>query len=302
MPAPATAAEIRQVNMAYHDGAAAGYDAKWGIDFRPGAVEQVQAKLAKVLGREPTSLGHCLEIGAGTGYLSLNLLLAGLIERSCCTDISEGMIALLRANADRLGLDVETAVCDAEALPFPDGSFDTVIGHAVLHHLPDPVRALRECRRVLRPGGIIAFAGEPSQSGHSLARVPKRAALLLAPAWRAAMRAAPGTPGHNDGGAENHAMEGRVDVHTFTPTALQSSAISAGFADVRVTGEELLANVFGWVSRTLEATAAPETIPFAWRRFAFRGYRALQLVDSTVLEGRLPAAAFYNLMVTARRP
>ena len=63
------------------------------------------------------------------------------------------MVATLGRNARRLGLDVQTARADAEALPFADQSFDLVLGHAVLHHLPNLRRAFAEFHRVLRPGG-----------------------------------------------------------------------------------------------------------------------------------------------------
>src|SRR3712207_3718197 len=178
MAAPATADAIRDVNTRYHDDAAATYDAKWGIDFGPMGGEQVMGKLSKALGgslpAEP--FGDALEIGAGTGYFALNLLLAGRVRRATCTDISPGMLDVLRGNADRLGLDVDAVACDAEALPFDDESFDLVIGHAVLHHLPHLDRAFAEFRRVLRPGGVVAFCGEPSRGGDQLATVPKRLA------------------------------------------------------------------------------------------------------------------------------
>src|SRR5205085_2813205 len=106
-----------------------------------------------------------LEIGAGTGYFTLNLLLAGVIEEAVATDISRGMLDELERSAGRLGLSVETACCDASALPFEDGSFDIVFGHAVLHHLPDLDAAFAEFRRVLRPGGTVVFCGEPSLYG-----------------------------------------------------------------------------------------------------------------------------------------
>ena len=77
---------------------------------------------------------------------------------------------------------------EAEELPFEDESFDLVFGHAVLHHIPDLDKAFAEFRRVLRPGGAIAFAGEPSRYGDRLAALPKRAGLLAAPAWRRADR------------------------------------------------------------------------------------------------------------------
>src|SRR5205085_4840113 len=122
-----------------------------------------------------------LEIGAGTGYFSLNLLRSGVIGRATCSDISAGMLATLRENARRLALEVRTERVDAERLPFAAGSFDLVLGHAVLHHIPDLRRAFAEFARVLAPGGTLLFAGEPSRVGDRLARIPKRAASTVAP-------------------------------------------------------------------------------------------------------------------------
>jgi ubiquinone/menaquinone biosynthesis C-methylase UbiE len=303
MPAPAsaTADEIRSVNASYHDGAAAGYDAKWGIDYGEVGRQQVLGKVRKALGGLP-SFGRSLEIGAGTGYFSLNMLQSGVVADAVCTDISRGMLDALQGNADRLGLDVTTVACDAERLPFDDASFDLVFGHAVLHHLPGLDRAFGEFRRVLRPGGRLFFAGEPSRYGDRLADVPKRAATYAAPLWRALMRASPARNGHHDGGEDNHRLEALVDVHAFTPDQLAGLARDAGFDDVRVRGEELLANWFGWANRALEATAEPHEVPWAWKVYAFRGYLALQEVDRRLLEPRLPPAIFYNLIVSATNP
>jgi len=300
-PAPATAEEIRDVNTRYHDGAAADYDAKWGIDFGEIGRAQVLGKLRKALGGELRSFDRSLELGAGTGYFSLNLLQAGVISEATCTDISQGMVDALAANADRLGLEVTAQIADAEALPFADASFDLVLGHAVLHHLPDLDQAWREIHRVLAPGGVAIFAGEPSEYGDRIANVPKRAASRLAPAWRTLMRAQPASEGNLDGGAENHQLESMVDVHAFTPEQLAAAPRNVPFADVTVRGEELLANWFGWANRALEATADPETVPWAWKMYAFRGYIGLQAVDRVLLEPRLPPAIFYNLMITARK-
>jgi SAM-dependent methyltransferase len=303
MPAPAsaTADQIRAVNASYHDGAAAGYDAKWGIDYGGIGRQQVLGKVRKALGGLP-SFGRALEIGAGTGYFSLNMLQAGAIADAVCTDISPGMLETLQANARRLDLDVETVACDAEQLPFADEGFDLVFGHAVLHHVPDLDRAFGELRRVLRPGGRLFFAGEPSRYGDRIADVPKRAATYAAPLWRAAMRASPSRNGHQDGGQDNHRLEALVDVHAFTPDQLASYARRAEFEGVRVRGEELLANWFGWANRALEATAEPDEVPWAWKVYAFRGYLALQEVDRRLLEPRLPPAIFYNLILSAAKP
>ena len=301
MGAPATAEEIRDVNTRYHDDAAETYDAKWGINFGPVGYEQVAGKLRKVLGDEPRGIGDALEIGAGTGYFSLNLALAGAVERVTCTDISPGMLEVLEGNAERLGLDVRTAACEASALPFEDASFDLVLGHAVLHHLPDLEGSFAEFHRVLRPGGRIVFAGEPSRVGDRIASWPKRAAYRAAPAWRRLVRAREAEHKGNHGSADP-LLETMVDVHAFVPEDLQRAARSAGFEDVNVRGEELLANWFGWANRTLESTADPDTVPWLWLQYAFRGYLTLQKVDVALLEGRLPPAIFYNLMVAATRP
>jgi ubiquinone/menaquinone biosynthesis C-methylase UbiE len=298
----ASAEEIRDVNTRYHDGAAAGYDSKWGIDFGEIGQAQVLGKLRKLLrGSDGLRFERALEIGAGTGYFSLNLGQAGVVGHATCTDISPGMLATLQANAGKLGIDVEATACDAEDLPFADASFDLVFGHAVLHHLPDLDRAFSEFRRVLRPGGIVAFAGEPSRHGDRIAAVPKRAGLAVAPLWRRLVRV-PAAAVNGSGPGDDHALEGLVDVHAFAPADLERHARGAGFADVRVRGEELLANWFGWFNRTLEATAEHDRIPFGWFRYAYRGYLVLQKVDAKLLEPHLPPAGFYNLMLTARKP
>jgi len=302
MAAPTSPDAIRDVNTRYHDGAAADYDAKWGIDWGQIGREQVLVKIRKALGGAIPTFGRSLEVGAGTGYFSLHLLMAGVVGAATCTDISPGMVDVLRGNADRLGLQVDARVADAEALPFADESFDLVVGHAVLHHLPDLQQAFSEFFRVLRPGGAVVFAGEPSRYGDRLAGVPKRAATAVAPVWRAAVRASAASEGLSDGGVDNHELEQHVDVHAFVPGDLEVVARDAGFGEVHVRGEELLANWFGWTNRALEATAVPDEVPMAWKQYAFHGYLALQKVDRGLLEGRLPAAVFYNLLISARKP
>jgi ubiquinone/menaquinone biosynthesis C-methylase UbiE len=300
MPTALSAAEIRDANTRYHDVAAEHYDSKWGIDFGELGSSQVRAKVRKALGRQPDHYLRSLEIGSGTGYFTLNLLRAGLIGEATCSDISPGMLETLQANAARLGLDVTTEPADAERLPFADESFDLVLGHAVLHHIPDLPRAFSEFERVLAPGGTVLFAGEPSRYGDRLARVPKRFATTVAPLWRRAIGA--GSAPASGEEESDVALEALVDIHAFGPGELARIARTAGLEDVRVTGEELLANWFGWANRTLEASADPDDVPWAWRMYAYRGYLLLQELDRRLLESRLPPAIFYNLMLAARKP
>ena len=297
MAAPAAPDEILDVNRRYHDVAARDYDAKWGISFGEIGRRQVLGKVRKLLGARPGPFPRALEIGAGTGYFSLNLMQDGVIGAATCTDISPGMLETLERNAAELGLEVETAACDASELPFEDESFDLVLGHAVLHHLPDLDRAFAEFWRVLAPGGTLFFAGEPSRHGDRIAAVPKRAALRVAPTWRRLLRARPAV---DAGGDEDHALEAIVDVHAFAPGDLSECASQAGFEAVRVQGEELVANWFGWFNRTLEATAEPSDIPWAWIQYAYRGYVALQAVDRA--RARAAPAAPPLLQPDARGP
>jgi len=214
MAAPATAEEIHEVNVRYHDLAAEHYDAKWGIDYGALGQSQVTGKLAKALGGK---LGHYergLEIGAGTGYFGINLALAGTIDDYTASDISPGMLSVLSKTATTLGVDATTVCTEAAELPFEDESFDIVFGHAILHHLPDLDGAFSEFLRVLRPGGAIAFCGEPSHYGDRLAELPKRAAWRLSPAWRTVLRARPaerdGSGGRSPGCRSRRSGTGRA--------------------------------------------------------------------------------------------
>jgi len=304
MPASPTATpdHIKDVNTRYHDAAADEYDAKWGIDFGATGQKQVRQKLAKALdGLDGERFPDALEIGSGTGYFSLNLLQLGTIERLTATDISPGMLQRLSATAEGLGLEAETVATEAEELPFEDESFDLVFGHAVLHHIPDLDRAFAEFRRVLRPGGAIAFCGEPSRYGDRLAAAPKRAGMVVAPAWRRLVGAeARSVPEMDLSGS--HALEGEVDVHAFAPADLRRLLRDSNFERQRVGGEELLANAWGWGLRTVEASAEPDSVSWTWRRFAFNSYIALQRLDTKALEPYLPAELFYNLLLSGRKP
>ncbi|GAC1317832.1 MAG: class I SAM-dependent methyltransferase [Thermoleophilaceae bacterium] len=295
-----SADQIRDVNARYHDVAAGDYDRKWGISYSEPGRALVLSKLTKALGGHPGRLVRTLEIGAGTGYFSINLALAGVIADPVATDISRGMLDELERSANECGVNIETRRCEAERLPFADASFDLVFGHAVLHHLPDLDAAFAEFRRVLQPGGRIAFCGEPSKHGDRLARVPKRAALRVAPLWRRLVGAAPRVERFTGPGeAAEHDLEHVVDVHAFTPSQLDSLARRAGFDSVRTSGEELVAGWFGWANRTLESTADAGTIPRAWRLYAYRGYQMLKVLDDSLLEPHLPPAMFYNLLMSA---
>ena len=97
-----------------------------------------------------------LELGCGTGSMWQGAtLLAGC--RLTLTDFSEGMLAEARLNTAHLSGTAFRQV-DAQDIPFPDSSYDIVIANMMLYHVPDIPRALREIRRVLKPGGLFYAA------------------------------------------------------------------------------------------------------------------------------------------------
>jgi SAM-dependent methyltransferase len=94
-----------------------------------------------------------LEIGVGLGTDHVQFARAG--ARLSGVDLTEHGIDLVRRRLELEGLASDLRQADAEHLPFADGSFDVVYSWGVLHHTPDTDRAVREARRVLRPGGRL---------------------------------------------------------------------------------------------------------------------------------------------------
>ncbi|MFJ9576072.1 class I SAM-dependent methyltransferase [Streptomyces sp. NPDC101191] len=98
-----------------------------------------------------------LDVGCGPGTITADLAARVAPGRVTAVDAAEDVLVKARAVAAERGLgNVEFAVADVHALDFPDDSFDIVHAHQVLQHVGDPVQALREMRRVCRPGGVVA--------------------------------------------------------------------------------------------------------------------------------------------------
>lgn len=118
--------------------------------------------------------GRVLEIGAGTG---LNLShYPDAIDELVLAEPSEPMAGRLEARLAKLGRSARIVAEPAEALPFEDGYFDTVVSTLVLCTVVDPDRALAEVRRVLRPGGRLLFCEHVRSDSPRLARWQDRLA------------------------------------------------------------------------------------------------------------------------------
>jgi SAM-dependent methyltransferase len=98
-----------------------------------------------------------LDAGCGPGTITADLATMITPGRVTALEVTAPALDLARAEVDRRGLtNVDFAVGDVQALDFADDTFDVVHAHQVLQHVGDPVAALREFRRVTRPGGVIA--------------------------------------------------------------------------------------------------------------------------------------------------
>ncbi|GAA4413005.1 class I SAM-dependent methyltransferase [Actinokineospora soli] len=290
-------------NVLYHDWEAGTYDEKWSISYDERCISYATERFKAVAG----DLGpyeNAMELGSGTGFFLLNLMQGGVIKKGHVTDLSPGMVEVALRNARGLGLDVEGRVADAEGIPYEDESFDLVIGHAVLHHIPDVPAAMREVRRVLKPGGRFVFAGEPTKIGDKYARKLGQATWWLTTnatkfgplqAWRKPQE-------ELDESSRAAALEAVVDLHTFDPSALEDVCRAAGLVDVRAVTEEFAAALFGWPVRTFEAAVPREKLGFGWAMFAYRTWQRLSWLDERVLRKVLPRELFYNVLITGRKP
>jgi ubiquinone/menaquinone biosynthesis C-methylase UbiE len=150
---------------------AALYDRMGAASEREGLAARRHELLADARGR-------VLEVGAGTG-INLEHYPEG-IEELVLVEPERAMVRKLEQRLRELGREARIVEADAEALPFPDASFDAVVCTLVLCNVGNPQSALRELRRVLRPGGSFLFLEHVRSDDPRTARLQDR----VNPAWR----------------------------------------------------------------------------------------------------------------------
>jgi len=154
----------RRVQRYGWDLAAAAYEALWQAQLAP-----AQAKLLACAAPAPGE--RVLDVACGTGLVAFAAAQAvGPAGAVLGVDLSGAMVESARRRARGRGLEnTRFARMDAESLDLRDGSFDVALCALGLMYVPDPAQALREMRRVLRPGGrlVVAVWGERSRCGWS---------------------------------------------------------------------------------------------------------------------------------------
>ena len=139
----------RQVQLLF-DAKAGNWAAKYAPD---GRLARRLTQLAAAIGYLMPTRGRVLDLGCGTGELARHLAGAGLRVTGC--DISPSMLG--QAAAADPGAAAEWIQLDPDwrTLPFATASFDAVLAASVLEYVGSPAAVLRECARVLRPGGVL---------------------------------------------------------------------------------------------------------------------------------------------------
>ncbi|WPP06051.1 metalloregulator ArsR/SmtB family transcription factor [Methylocella tundrae] len=130
--------------------------------------ERVEAAILEAVGTGP--FNAALDLGTGAGRMLE--ILAPLATRAVGVDQSPQMLSVARARIERIGLrNAQLRQGDIYALPVEPDFYDLVVMHQVLHYLDDPLRAIREATRALRPGGrlvIVDFAPHEEESLRSV--------------------------------------------------------------------------------------------------------------------------------------
>jgi len=295
--------DLRKANEIFHDCESRIYDSKWGILYDLENAARVRKKFEKLLGYPFPHVHKLLEVGCGTGYVGLNLCLnEGLIDEFHACDISQGMIDACLKNAEELGIKVYAKRTELENLDYQAGEFDMVVGHAILHHIPDVRKALSEIHRVLKPGGICMLAGEPTSTGDTLGKVARLLTEKFVRFYVSMGGYFGGMPAklksyENEDDSQNvKELESVVDIHTFRPREVCRIAKAVGFKVVRFEGEELISSFVGWITRTVENLLAEENLTFRWRYWSYNTYLKLSRLDERVYS-YLPSSWFYNMLL-----
>ncbi|WP_026343570.1 class I SAM-dependent methyltransferase [Nocardia sp. BMG111209] len=300
----AALADNKLAQVLYHDWEAETYDDKWSISYDERCIAYARGRFDAVAPNAALPYERALELGCGTGFFLLNLMQSGIAKSGSVTDLSPGMVRVATRNAGHLGLDVDGRVADAETIPYEDETFDLVVGHAVLHHIPDVELALKECLRVLKPGGRFVFAGEPTTIGNVYARrlgqvtwkvTTEITKLPFLQGWRRPQE-------ELDESSRAAALEAVVDLHTFDPADLEAMATRAGAVGVHAETEEFAAALWGWPVRTFEAAVPEEKLTWRYRVTMYRAWLGLSWLDENVMRRIVPRQFFYNAMLTGVKP
>lgn len=259
------------LNKVFHDHECAYYDQRFAIVHDESSARKAEREVEDLLGASVPAGVTVLDVGCGTGWFAAGLQRARPDVTVIGLDLSAGMIGkAAEAGATRL------VQGDGTRLPFADGSIDLVVGRGVLHHLPDPLAALAEWRRVVAAEGAVLLSSEPTPIVETHGAWLVRALLAL--------------PGMGSGlAAEDEFWElaaMAANLHTFTQAELADLCERAGFGDVRIGTSGFAETLVMTASYASHGHAPSLAARIPWRRLTDAGALGDRLVWDRVVPAR----------------
>jgi ubiquinone/menaquinone biosynthesis C-methylase UbiE len=282
----------KTLNAIVHDHEAEAYDDRFLIDVSPGLGKAVRRELTEALGTIPR-VSRLLDVACGTGYLAVGAGIAGIADEVHATDISSEMLKKTVENAADAEIEVRLACADGEALPYRDASFDLIVIRGALHHVPEPVAMLRECRRLLAPGGRLACIAEPTASGE---RQVGRVVGSLYKTVTAVQRLRGKQPSEEEAAAEQWELASMAaNLHTFSREDLARLGSEAGFDSVKVGSA-----AWAWILTLGMHYYLAGAFPAKWRHGPLRKVsatvvRAADALDRAILDAVIPARYHHTI-------
>lgn len=202
--------QVIQANIEVHTKMINDYESE--PHWKPENIEKVSKRMQSLY---PSDRESALDVGAGTGFLTRHLVKD--FKKVNAIDITPAMLAKIPQFEN-----LEVQVCQVESLPFPDATFDFVCAYSFLHHLYDPILALTEMIRVMKPNGVLYVDLEPNASyWANLKEISEREGITLTPLVEREINATINIAGQV---SKQYEIEGSV-----FDTAEYSKSITGGF-------------------------------------------------------------------------
>jgi ubiquinone/menaquinone biosynthesis C-methylase UbiE len=208
--------DVRSANRDYYNAIAETYLQEEAYGYTETIQNDVR-RILRLAAENASGRDLFLDLGCGSGFLSKLVHEAGLMDRGIGIDVSEKQIEMY--NDALAGTPFRAELGDAANLELGDCSVDMIAGYSVLHHFYDYRTVLRECLRVLRPGGVFYFDFEPN------AKFKKGLSTLINVRRRLV--------DHSPGGQDE--LEAMAEYHNNHELGIDRPALLAAFAkDVEI--------------------------------------------------------------------
>jgi ubiquinone/menaquinone biosynthesis C-methylase UbiE/uncharacterized protein YbaR (Trm112 family) len=248
------------------------YSAYMGID--ESVIRQAGRQWKRIISGLGYTPEHALEIGSGSGALTLGLLEEGIVQHLTATDVSVKFLRSLTSQVGRYSTPVSFVACDANTPHFRPEAFDLVVGRSVLHHLLDYEQTIAHCHSVLRAGGAAVFY-EPVLEGQTITTLFM--ALML--------RCDEATNGGQLSDMDRQHIRGLIrnqmkstflqdreslskveDKYIFEIEKMKQVGLDAGFTEAEFFNDPRGFGYWGYISHACKVVGiAPEAIrPFRW--------------------------------------